>query len=487
MEPLLKKSNDALERFHSWVVARLLLSAFDVVRDLSEQGVQVTQEQLTRHNPLLSEERISSFVALLERGGGKQQYEEFGRLLTVGLAIDVFSLIAKNARRDRIVLLLDDAALSLADEYLVAFFEVYRLLKTEKISPKASVYPGSTQYGPSFHSSHEAQEVELWLSVDDPEYSSIMGDIGNKRLADIASRIPADTLNHFKYISFGSPRAYLRMIREYIESSSGSPQSRVNKITEKHVELIWTEYDSLRIKLRQFSSVIGTGRNFIEAAVKQIVSAQDGSGKGKNIILGLQQDQDRSAMAERMLRFLIEVGLLYPLNSPVSHGRNRRYDRYIVHLAFLNAAGAFRQGKGSSPRDLPAYMERPTTKHPVRAQLGTLLNETDVSNLVLDLPPCQRCGTGRINESQRFCHQCGEELVVASLFDECMRLPLSDVPGISPALIQRLSKETKLRSVGDVYSSQSPGADLQKASYIGPKRAGGIIGAVTLVVEEFLS
>ena len=68
-----------------------------------------------------------------------------------------------------------------------------------------------------------------------------------------------------------------------------------------------------------------------------------------------------------------------------------------------------------------------------------------------------------------------------------MGLPLSEVPGISLTLLDRLKTDTKLRTVGDVYSSQSPGADLQKASYIGPKRASGIIEAVGLVVGEFLS
>jgi len=487
LEPLLKKSPDALKRFHSWVVARLLISAFDLIRDMSPAHPSVDASFMIRHNPLLDEERLREFVALLERGGGAAEYDVFGKLLTVALVIDVFTLLCKKYRRSRVVLLLDDAALSLADQYLIAFFEVYRLLKSENIAPKASVYPGSTQYGPTFHTSHEAQEVELWLSVEDPEYLSIMGDIGDKRLASVVAKIPSETLNHFKYVAFGSPRAYLRMIREYSEAQSSSAQSRVNRITERHVELLWSEYDSLAIKLRQFASVIRTGHSLIDASVRQIASGQDHDWLERNVVLGLQQDADRSTLAERMLRFLIEVGLLYPLNSPVSHGRNRRYDRYIVHLAFLQAAGVFRQGRGSSPRDLPAYMQRAPAKHPIRAQLGTLLNGDELAHLVLDSPVCQRCSAARISESQRFCHNCGEQLVAASLFDQCMQLPLSNVPGISAALIGRLISETRMRTVGDVYSSQSPRADLQKASYIGPKRAGGIIDAVSVVVGEFLS
>ncbi|CAG2082213.1 hypothetical protein XCY_000076 [Xanthomonas arboricola pv. juglandis] len=487
LEPLLKKSPDALARFQSWVIARLILSAFDLIKDMSKAHPKTTSDIITEYQSEFNEASINQFVALLERGSASDEYDSLSRLMTVKAVLDIFTILAKKYRRSRIILLLDDAALSLTNEYLIAFFEIYRLLKTEFISPKASVYPGSTQYGPTFHTSHEAEEVELWLSVEDPEYISIMGDIGSRRLHSAVTSISEDTLNHFKYVAFGSPRAYLRMIRDFSENPSGSAQSRANRVTEKHVELLWLEYDSLAIKLRQFASVIRIGHDFLESAVLQIIGGQNPSGSDRTIVLGLQQDVDRTPLVDRMLRFLIEVGLLYPLNSPVSHGKNRRYDRYIVHLAFLHSGGAFRQGRGSSPRDLPAYMQRPASKHPVRAKLSSLLTESQRVHLVLDLPPCQRCGAVRINESQRFCHTCGEQLVVASLFDQCMKLPLSNVPGISTALISRLSNETKIRTVGDIYSSQSPGADLQKASYIGPKRADGIIGAVSLVVEEWLS
>lgn len=487
LEPLLKRSPDALSRFHSWVVARLILSAFDLINDLAGQHTSVKPSSLTRLNPLLEEASIREFVGLIERNSGSAEYDSLGQFLTVDLAIEVFHFLAKKYQRSRVVLLLDDAALSLTDEYLIAFFEIYRLLKTEMIAPKASVYPGSTQYGPRFHASHESQNIELWLSVEDPEYLSIMGDIGHRRLAEQVAAIPEDTLDHFKYIAFGTPRAYLRMIREYVESRTGSAQSKVNRVTDKQVDLLWSEYDSLAFKLKQFTSVIQTGRAFIENAVRIIADGQDEFGLQKSIVLGLQEDADRSPLAERMLRFLIEIGLLYPFNSPVSHGRERRYDRYIVHLAFLNAAGTFRVGRGTSPRDLPSYMQRSAAKHPIRTQLAKLLGPSHISNLVLDLPSCQRCGTARISDSQKFCHHCGEQLVVASLFEECMRLPLGEVPGISTSLLDRLKSDTRLRSVGDVYSSQNPGSDLQKASYIGPKRASGIIDAVGVVVAEFLS
>jgi ERCC4-type nuclease len=68
-----------------------------------------------------------------------------------------------------------------------------------------------------------------------------------------------------------------------------------------------------------------------------------------------------------------------------------------------------------------------------------------------------------------------------------MKLPLSEVPGISEALIWRIHQDTKIRSVSDVVISQNASSELQKANYVGPRRAENIIKKVELTVEEFLS
>jgi hypothetical protein len=482
LEPLLKKSPDALQRFHSWVVAKLLLSAFEFLHDKREDTIVLSQ-----HNSLYDESKLRELVSLLERGGGSDQYAEYGKDLTVSHVIDVVGLLCKKFSRKRAIILLDDAALSLADQYLVAFFDVYRLLKTETIAPKASVYPGSTQYGPTFHASHEAEEVPLWLCVEDADYLQIMGDIASRRLtAEELNGINPDTLDLFKYVSFGIPRAYLRLLREYVDKKAGTSQQKINKIIERQSELIGAEYDSLGIKLKQFSSLVSTGRKFFDKAITDIANSQSIEPTSRNIILGLKQGNDRNPLAERMIKFLIEVGLLYPLQS-VSHGVNRKYDRFIPHFAFLYQQGVFRVGRGASLKDVSLYMQRTSAKHPIRRELSTLLTPDEMVSLKLDLPPCQQCGSARINDSQRFCHSCGSELVASSLFEECMELPLVDVPGISKTLVNRIHTDTKIRTIGHVYASQNASGDLQQANYIGQVRADGIIGRVAETVNEFLS
>jgi len=480
LEPLLKKSPDARQRFHSWVLAKLLVSGFDWLDD-----AQMNETLLSNADPLFNRTKLAELVARLERGTGEELYEELGQRLTVDHVLKAVRILLSASHRSRAVLLLDDAALSLADEYLVAFFEIFRQLKTELIAPKASVYPGSTQYGPTFHASHEAEEVHLWLSVEDTEYSQIMGDIATRRLLpEQIAKINPDVLELLKYLSFGIPRTYLRLLRELLGSRQKSTQQQVNGIVEAQTELIRAEYDSLRIKLKQFASIVQAGGELFDKAVLDVAAAQSADTSVRNIVLGLQQEQNRSPLADRLLRFLVEVGLLYPLQ-PVSHGPDRKYDRYIPHLAFLWKRGAF--GRTAWSTGLTICIQAPSAKHPIRREISTLLRADGLVRMKLDLPPCQSCGTERINESQKYCHHCGEELVVASMFEECMKLPLSKIPEISQAMVRRLLEDTQMRTVGDVYASQNATGDLQRANYVGPVRAGEIIRRVERVIEEFLS
>jgi hypothetical protein len=173
----------------------------------------------------------------------------------------------------------------------------------------------------------------------------------------------------------------------------------------------------------------------------------------------------------------------------VSHGPDRDYDRYIPHLGFVYRSGAFRRGKkGSSPSDIADYMGATPARHPVRRSLSTLLKRSELDSLVLNLPPCSACNTPRIQESQRFCHICGSQLVSASLFNQCMEIPLAEIPGISAAMVARIKESgVNAATIGQLLAAQNPSAVLQEARFIGLVRATKILQSVGLIVDEFLS
>lgn len=477
LEPLLLQSADAVQKFQAWVLAKLLIAAHTYASDTNIGPLELPAE--------LGD--LGRLVALLEKGAGEAEYLQFGQRLTIDdVHLAVGRLIEKTGR-GRAVLLLDDAALTLADRYLEEFFRLFRLLKSENISPKASVYPGSTQYGPTFHAAHEVEMVQLWISpTETSEYSKLMGDIGLMRLgAQVQTEITPELNEILKFMAFGVPRAYLRLVREYLGSKAATAQSRINQVVERHVELTESEYSSLKIKIPQFASIIEVGWTLFESILSALRKAPVDPAF-RQITIGIQRPPATSPLWDRMVKFLVEVGVLHPLRA-VSHGPDRKYDRYIVHLAFLYNAGLFRTGKGWSAKDVADSITKPDSKHPLRSSQQTLLDGGQLAAIKLNLPPCTKCSTPRLNDSQLYCHHCGTQLVKTSHFEECMKLDLKQVPGISKATAERIKSQTGFKTIGDVYASQNPAGELQAADYIGTKRALGIVNSVRLAVEEFLS
>ena len=86
--------------------------------------------------------------------------------LSIQRITTIIDELLKHSKRKRCILLLDDAALTLTPDYMVEFFDVFRSLKTQNISPKASVYPDTTQYGPRFHIGQDAEEVIFFLRAN---------------------------------------------------------------------------------------------------------------------------------------------------------------------------------------------------------------------------------------------------------------------------------------------------------------------------------
>lgn len=384
--------------------------------------------------------------------------------------------------------MLDDAALTLTPEYLPDFFDFFRALKAATIAPKASVYPGTTEYGPRFHVAHEAEEVAAWFSVESDDYSALMESIGIKRFYGYAA-IPTEIRDLLKYAAFGVPRAYLMLLREYAKSAEGKPQQTINSILEAFVRNKEAEYISLAQKVPKFTTLIHSGRSLFNKMCSELVEENENLllTNEKQLCVGLQELAERNIYAERMLSLLVEAGLLFGYSS-VSHGRNRTYDRFTPHLAALIRDRAFSGNRGFSPKSVVEVLRRPSVKHPLRRSLSTLMEVSVIQNLKLDLPPCQSCGEARQSETSKHCHKCGALLTDSSTFKNCMSIDLADVPSLTLWQREKLKAELPdVRSVGDFLALSDPGSELRKMSYVGPQRAIRINAVVEAFVDEFLS
>jgi len=487
LEPFLTKVPNAIQIFHTWVLGKILLGCDAVVEELA-----LSFDVFESSNPVFSKDSVTEFVSKAEKLKAAQLSDDpLIPIISISKIILTIESMASMLKRSRLVLMLDDAALSLTPEYLVEFFDIFRSLKTKLISPKASVYPGTTQYGPRFHVGHDAEMIQCWLSVETPTYSNFMDSLIKKRFDAYATGINNDIIELFKFASFGVPRAFISLLRNFKARSEKNTLSRYNSVLEQQVQIIETEYLSLSQKLVQYKGVIETGNKLFKQIIAEIKDDNKELDNEKNLTIGISSESiSKYKLADRMIRFLIEAGLLYE-DVPVKHGteastgEKREYKRYIPHLIFLIQNRSFAKGKTNSFQEVLKRINTRSRKHPLRRKIDNLLKPTELESLKLDLPPCQVCHTPRLSVEQRFCHNCGNELINHSAFEECMKIPVENLP------LTHWQKEKvkgiNLNNIGDFMALQDPGTELRRIHRVGEVKSNKIYGEVVKTVDEFLA
>lgn len=475
LEPFLKEKADAIELFHIWVLSRILLAITDWINSLESSDNDTLVKQLVG----FSAETLEDAIANLEKG--RRSNLTLNTDISLSKTISAIEKTAEYYKRKRSVILFDDAAISLTPEYMQELFDVIRTIKTSSISPKASVYPGTTEYGPRFHVNHEAEMLSVWLPIISPDYSVVMGDIAANRAADLDT-IPKEVVEYIKYASFGIPRAFLVMLRDFKRKDFKTSQQGLNKIIQSQNKWRISEYSSLSLKLPKFQALIELGESLIFSLVADLKKANAELSHKKEVQFNVGLTEADRALEKRMLSLLVEAGILYE-HSSVSHGDDRAYMRFTPHIAILIEQKVF---PGSSIKSIVDFIARKNSKHPLRRSLRKLLGDGGLEKLKLNISPCSKCGTPRINESQKFCHNCGTALIDQSTFERCMELDLQEVTHLTKFQKEKI-KELNIKKIGDFLSLQDPGTELRKIHQIGSIRAKSIIGGVDYYVDEFLS
>ena len=118
---------------------------------------------------------------------------------------------------------------------------------------------------------------------------------------------------------------------------------------------------------------------------------------------------------------------------------------------------------------------------------STVLTKEQITRLQPDLPDCAKCHATRLSANQRFCHNCGNELVDTSAFAECMKTKVSEVPGLTTWTRSKLEEIESFKTLGEFLADPNPAARLRKVHMIGETRAKRITQIVTGYVDEYLS
>jgi hypothetical protein len=479
LEPLLSKNPAALTVFHTWVLCKILLRCcVSLEKNQGERPVSFCNN--------IEISQVEKFISQAEKNIQETWHSEIINNITIQYVLDIITEYSHKCGRKRAVLFLDDAALTLTKEYMIEFFDIFRSLKTITVSPKASVYPGTTEYGPRFHLKEDAEAVNIWFEPDGLEYSDFISQLCERRFANHTIDIAIKEL--LKYASFGNPRAFITLFRSYEEKSSDKIQVIFNDIINTHSKLLKDEYLSIKQKLNQYSTIIDTGWLFFEELINELTKINkqyiDNNKTEKQVIIGLAENTDNSI--ERMIKFLIEAGLLYKLSN-VKHGDNREYIRYMPHLIFLFQKKAFSKSRGFNATEILEYLNRKNVKHPIRKDnIYNILDNDLLKNLKLDLPSCSNCGANRLSENQKYCHSCGNELISKSTFEKCLQLTIDELPFTEWQKV-KIKKETTLKTVKDFLARTDIGDELQKPHGFGPKKAENIVNKVNKLIEEFLA
>ncbi|MBH2036247.1 MAG: zinc ribbon domain-containing protein [Pseudomonadales bacterium] len=485
LEPLLTTHSNALYQFHSWVLARVVLALFDSLTEWEDSE--------KAYSTLSSEVAIDAIKIYVNRVERNLPLDEKNSEIASSLTIEVVQSLISNARRllgrKYTILLMDDAALTLAPDFLIEFLDIVRSLKSIDLAPKASVYPGTTEVSYKFHEGQDSISIPVWLCVEDPNYNEIMDDIARARVPDFQT-INVSHTEMLRFAAFGIPRAYLTMLEEYRRGGFRSSQQAVNQIIQEHLDARNAEFRSLGKKVPKIESLVIAGEQVLNGIVAELKSfnATIAPRKFKQLTYGVAESE-MTAIVERMFNLLVEAGLIYD-NGTVKHGTPTRiYHRFIPHTAHLLTVRALGgTGAGGTINQTVEAIAFKSAKHPVRKSLKRVVNTVDLDGLTLSLPKCSSCGTRRLTDNQRFCHSCGQQLVDASTFSLCLETFISDVPGLTTWQRDQISQHLPLlKTLRDFLAKQDPAADLLTVRGFGRRRTAKIVDVLNGFADDFLS
>ncbi|EHK8703632.1 TPA: zinc ribbon domain-containing protein [Citrobacter freundii] len=473
LETYIHETSNAIEIFHAWVLAKIVLACNDDYNIFTYDSIDINE--------------IEQFIIDIEKQNYKSEHDKIITNLNIESIKNLIDSCASKEGRKRSVLFFDDAALTLTKEYMVEFFDIFRSIKTARISPKASVYPGTTQYGPRFHVGQDAEPVMIWQDVDQNDYINFMQELVRERFNKVVE-VDNEINQLLIYASFGIPRAYINLVRAYTESSMKTKQAKFNSVIEERCKYLNDEYMSIIDKLPQYNIYIKSGWNIFHKIVSELKEInhtnirKDGLNYKKTVSIGIEDLN--SDKIERVVSFLIEAGLLYELPS-TSHGVGRTLRRFIPHYAFLIKEKVFSISRGFSATNLAKILTSPSEKHPLRRTLLSLINKEDLEAITLTLPNCSNCGAKRLANNQKFCHQCGNQLIDESAFRSCMKKNLLELPLTDFQM--SVIKQTNFKTVEDVISSKNTATEFMKVKQVAQKRAAMLEFKVRTWVNEFLA
>lgn len=446
LEPLFHSNANALMIFRQWVLLKILESLLESIKYLKIEP----NEKL-----LASAKKSTKIIRDLEKGIVPDKFDiDLSPSELVELIEEEITLI----ERGRCILLLDDAAHAFSIEQQREFFEIFRQLRSRKISGKAAIYPGITSFSHNFNVGHEAEIVEAWYNPSEEYYIPLMKQIAEKRLgSELIGKLGANYEEHITLLSLaasGQPRGFLIMLSEAIgdtEKPTALSKRRVSNAIENNASYIDGVFSSLAAKLPRFKNYISTGQQ-LKIKLLEICNEfnKEKEFDKKVQVFGVKEPLNRNL--GKILQFFEYSGTLRKLKSH-SRGKIGSYQRYQFHSAVIYEGSGLGLGQTFSTNDLIKSLSNHDAREFCKTSASKLLY-TEIENLSLNLPACNSCGANRQSTEQKFCMECGSRLTDASIYIELLKKPIAELP-LPKKKIEGIKKYTNLKTVQDIIADES--------------------------------
>lgn len=474
LEPLFHRQANALQIFRQWLLFKIVRSTKAAI---SLMGYEVP-EQL---RSLASQAK--NFIGGFESGAVP---ELPAHALSPSELTDLLEDWCDEVGISRCVLLMDDAAHAFSQEQQREFFEVFRALRSRRISAKAAVYPGVMTYSPNFHVGHDADVIEVWSRCD-TEYIGAMREVMKrrfpKRLRDLFAG-KEELVDLLALASFGLPRGFINMISAAVgvedEAPLKSPTRRMSEAAiQEHAESVRALFLTLRAKLPRLVKFVDGGiklEDAVSSALRSYNAAQVAPTDKTNVIAIREPIGPKF---ERVLNMLEYAGVVRA-EGRVSRGEKGRFRRYSLHNAIVVAENVLALGKSSSVMSLTLSLADTGAHAFARSSPSALLGSEFETECGLELPNCPACGAARLAEEQKFCMKCGKELPSASLYEELLRAKLEAL-GLTKKRLKRIRDNSTIDTVQDILLDDDKQA-LLSIPYVGPVWA----ARIRTLAEEFV-
>lgn len=475
IEPIYKEGTDGTYWFNQWIIFKIYSGVYETLERLGK-SVDMSVSRVEA-------QRVTSALEMSNASGISTQ------VVTVDRLTEDLARIYEKAGRSRAVLLLDDAAHAFSSDQQRDFFDFFRQVKTQTISPKAAVYPGVTAYSSSFHVGHDAEQINAWLRPDNDKYLDFMRELVRSRLPeDIYQSIAGtDYLDLMSFASFGVPRALLNMLQELAVERDDElvainlTRAEVLRAIKQHYANTRKLFSSLSTKVPVYKVFIETGEDMLNGALSLIKQYNRGKSAELQSVSIAIATNELSAEITKIFEFFQYAGLCLPKEDLVSRGVKGRFQLYTMHYSGIIDSNAFFSAKAINVSDYVIAFKQRNAHEFTRTRADVLLSgRRPDAAFALSLPPCSVCKTPRPFADAAFCSKCGSPLTTPSTYNSLMNSDINELP-LTSNRIQKIKAQSSIRKIKDILMD-SEHRELLKVDRIGRFWAARIVA----LAEEFV-